>query len=128
MPLKKFKLVPIKIYENMINDNQQLEKGDEVTKPPMGEESVHSKRNIRDIKDKDQNTKSNMVPSDKEFKKNIIEGGGRENPVFLPDSNTLPQFTKAANIQKSFKGAAGSKRYISVQKNYFQFFSYLYME
>ena len=102
MPLKKFKLVPIKIYENMVSGNQQMDNCKIDKSTPVDGDDTCNKRNIREIQESNINSKSNMVTSDKEFKKNVTEGGGREHPIFLPDSNTLPQFSKAANIQRSF--------------------------
>ena len=82
MPLKKFKLVPIKIYENMVSGNQQLDNCKIDKSSPVDGDDTSNKRNIREIQESNINSKSNMVTSDKEFKKMLQKEEGENTPFF----------------------------------------------
>ena len=102
MPLKKFKLVPIKLFENITNENLNIPKKD-INETQINDQNMENpNRNVREIQEVFQNSESNLSTPDFKFKKNVTEAGAVDQPIFLPDANTLPQFTKAANVKKSF--------------------------
>ena len=94
MSIKTYKLVPIAAFAKS-DLNRTNTDGGEVTEIP--------KRSVRSIiEDNLENTDFNPSTHHVAEQKYPQQGGGGENPLFLPNTNILPQFSKGSRIKKSY--------------------------
>ena len=102
MSFKSYKLIPVEeydkiklckpIFSNSVGENEQ--------KP----EDISSKRSIQNIIEENQDH-TEFKPGTHyvaEYKLSPQKGSGDKIPIFLPNSNELPQFSRATKIEKSY--------------------------
>ena len=92
MSIKTYKLVPIAAFGKL-----------DLSSAPVEEEEV-PKRSVRSIiEDNLENTDFSPSTHHVADQKYPQQGGGVENPLFLPNTNILPQFSKGSRIKKSYE-------------------------
>ena len=102
--VKPFKLVPLNMFEKMIAGQEC--KNDQ--------SDINSDRSIKNIVESDIEKDKSHFNGSKHFVAEFkipeqqpevnLKGGGNDstNPIFLPETDTLPEFSKGALIKKSF--------------------------
>merc|ERR1712240_783016 len=101
IPIKMFKLVPIKDFEKSdLNKDPKCDKGRDDNDD---EDGCAPQRTIKDIIDSNSLENTEFEPS-KHYvaEQKFIQKGSGATPIWLPNEKKLPQFSRGSRIKKSY--------------------------
>merc|ERR1712240_369211 len=101
IPIKMFKLVPIKDFEKSdLNKDPKCDKGRDDNDD---EDGCAPQRTIKDIIDSNSLENTEFEPS-KHYvaEQKFIQKGSGATPIWLPNEKQLPQFSRGSRIKKSY--------------------------
>ena len=100
IPIKMFKLVPIKDFEKSdLNKDPKCDKGGD----DNDDDGCAPQRSIKDIIDSNSLENTEFEPS-KHYvaEQKFIQKGSGTTPIWLPNEKQLPQFSRGSRIKKSY--------------------------
>ena len=105
--MKKFKLVPLKHFENLISGKEIC--SDQETKSPS-EKQADNRRILKDVMEQNEveiNENDINIPFHyvTDMKNTPLKGGEDKQkniPIFLPDAAYLPEYSRGRNLRKSY--------------------------